>query len=33
MKLLTIEELLSDAPGLFKEGLFNEEEKNEISKT
>lgn len=32
MKLLTIEEILSDAPDLFKEALFNEEEKNEILK-
>jgi len=32
MKSLTIEEILSDAPGMFNEGLFNEEEKNEILK-
>jgi ubiquinone/menaquinone biosynthesis C-methylase UbiE len=32
LNLLPIEEILSDAPGLFKEGLFNEEEKNEILK-
>ena len=31
-KIITIEVILTDAPTLFKEGLFNEEERNEILK-